>query len=506
MASHIPPEVVHLLNNPEGRFVLVKGKAGTGKTMFCLELVRECGGLYISTRVRPDRLYADCPGLEESVPPDFIIDAATDLDETVLKDFMAKPPVQPNGLPPPPNGLPPPPGKQASTPKKSAAGFMAELAMPPLFRKILDKIEVAQIPFVVVIDSWDAVFSYSDAPKTDLRRGWNREELRALLFNAFRNRNVNLVLVEEGGHNGEMDYLVDGVIEMRRERWNGRILRVMHLTKTRGTEAVRPEYLFTLHGGRFQYFEPFVPKIPARPKTWKPMTDTEARYSSGSEDLDILLGGGFRKGTTVLVELGDSVPDEALEQLVTQVSANFLAQNRAMLMVPPGGMDVESIAQRGIRDVGDDVFNANVRLIEKGGGPVPRDRPYIVSLKFESPRQDFNDWLYIYKSLRQRTGQPVLEIVGIDTQEARYGEESYKELLSVSSELTRKEGNLTIRITRPGMEGLTRRCANVSDVHLKMVELSGAVLVYLEKPRSGLFYMDTDASGGNIRITLSPLV
>src|SRR5512137_1321068 len=184
MASRIPPEVVHLLNNPEGRFVLVKGKAGTGKTLFCLELVRECGGLYISTRVRPDRLYADCPGLEECVPPDFIIDAATDIDESILRDYMAKPQKGAPGLPPPP---PPPP------PKKSAAGFMAELAMPPLFRKILDKIEVAQIPFVVVIDSWDAVFSYSDAPKTDLRRGWNREELRALLFNAFRNRNVNLV-------------------------------------------------------------------------------------------------------------------------------------------------------------------------------------------------------------------------------------------------------------------------------------------------------------------------
>ncbi len=499
MTGHIPPEVVHLLNNPEGRFVLVKGKAGTGKTLFCLELIRECGGLYISTRVRPDRLYADCPGLEESVPPDFIIDAATDIDENVLKDFLGKPPLP---LPPPP----PHPNDASHAAKKSARSFMAELAMPPLFRKIIDKIEVAQIPFVVVIDSWDAVFSYSDGPKTDMRRGWSRDELRALLFNAFRNRAVNLVMVGENGQSGELDYLVDGVIEMRRERWNGRILRVMHLTKTRGTEAVHPEYLFSLHDGRFRYFEPFVLKIPARPKRWKPMSDTEARFSSGSEDLDRLLGGGFRKGTTVLLELGETVPDEALEQVVTQVSANFLSQNRAMLMVPPGGMDIESIAQRGIRDVGEDAFISNVRLIEKGGGPVPRDKPYIMSLKFESPRQDFNDWLYIYKSLRQRTAQPVLEIVGIDTQEARYGEEPYKELLSISSELTRKEGNLTIRITRPGMEGLTRRCANVSDVHMKMVELSGAVLVYLEKPRSGLFYMDTDAGGGNIRITLSPLV
>jgi KaiC/GvpD/RAD55 family RecA-like ATPase len=493
MASHIPPEVLHLLNSPEGRFVLVKGRAGTGKSLFCLELIRECGGLYVSTRVRPERLYADCPGLEESVPPDFIIDAAAELDETLLKDFMS-------------GQRPEAPNPQPALPKKSAGGTIADLSLPPLFGKILEKIEVAQIPFVVVIDSWDAVFTYADCPRGDGMRGWSRDELRTLLFNAFRNRSVNLVLVEEGEAVSQLDFFVDSVIDMSREKWNGRIVRVMHLTKTRGTEAVHPEYLFTLHNGRFQYFEPFVPKIPARAKRWKTMTDTEARFSSGSEDLDMLLGGGFRKGTTVLVELGETVPDDALEQFVTQVSANFLSQRRAMIMVPPGGMDVDTIAQRGHRDVGEEVFNSQVRLIEKGGGPLPRDKPYIVSLKFENARQDFNDWLYIYKGLRQKTGQPVLEVVGIDTQEARYGEENYKELLSVSSELTRKEGNLTLRITRPGMESLTRRCANVSDVHMKMVELNGAVLVYLEKPRSGLFYMDTDASGGNIRITLSPLV
>jgi hypothetical protein len=236
------------------------------------------------------------------------------------------------------------------------------------------------------------------------------------------------------------------------------------------------------------------------------MPDSEARFSTGSEDLDILLGGGFRKGTTVLLEMGNSVPDAALEQFITQVSDNFLAQRRGIIMVPPGGMDVDALAQRGCRDIGEQEFNSLFRLIEKGGGPVPRERPYVVMLKFDNLRQDFNDWMYIYSALRKKTGEPILEIVGIDTQEARYGEEVYKEFLSVSSELTRKEGNLTIRITRPGMESLIKRCANVSDVCMKMIELNGAVLIYLEKPRSGLYYLDTDASGGNIRIALQPLV
>ena len=488
MAGHIPPEVFSLLNNPEGRFLLVKGSAGTGKSMFCLELVRECGGLYVSTRVRAERLYQDCPGLEESVPPDFILDAAVELDETVLSDFMTKQ------------------KKEGAPSVRPASGLRGELSLPPLFDRILQKIEVAQIPFVVVIDSWDAVFAFSGASRKEGKAAWSREELRTLVLNVFRGRNVNLVMVEEGKDESQLDFLVDGVVEFGREKWNERIVRIMDIRKLRGTEIAHPEYLFTLHGGRFQYFEPFVPKIPARPKPWKAMSDSEARFSSGSEDLDILMGGGFRKGTTVLLEMGSSVPDAALEQLLTQVSDNFLAQGRGIIMVPPGGVDVESLAQRGYRDVGEVEFNSLFRLIEKGGGLVTRERPYVVMLKFENLRQDFNDWMYIYSALRKRTGAPILEIVGIDTQEARYGEDVYKEFLSVSSELTRKEGNLTIRITRPGMESLTKRCANVSDVHMKMIELNGAVLLYMEKPRSGLYYMDTDAGGGNIRITLQPLV
>ena len=180
MAGHIPPEVFSLLNNPEGRFLLVKGSAGTGKSMFCLELVRECGGLYVSTRVKAERLYQDCPGLEESVPPDFILDAAVELDETVLADFMAR-------------------TKNAGVSSKPPSSLIGDLSLPPLFGRILQKIEVAQIPFVVVIDSWDAVFAFSGASKEEGKTAWSREELRTLVLNLFRGRNVNLVMVEDPG-------------------------------------------------------------------------------------------------------------------------------------------------------------------------------------------------------------------------------------------------------------------------------------------------------------------
>jgi len=484
MASQVPPEVLHLLNHPDGKFLLVKGKAGTGKTMFCLELIRECGGLYVSTRINAERLYEDTPGLEEAVPPDFIMDAAAEVDENILKDFLKDTP--------------------AKDEKKKSV--MNDMPLPPLFKRILEKVEVAQIPFVVVIDSWDAIFAFSDVQKSGGVKGWTRDELRTMVINAFRSRAVNLVMVEEGDTDTQMDFLVDGVIEFKREKWNDRIVRTMHLRKMRGTEIWNPEYLYTLHNGRFHYFEPFVPKIPARPKKWKAIPDTEARFSSGSDDLDRLLGGGFKKGSTILLDVGGGVPDAALEQLICQMTANFISQGRALMMVSPGVLDIQAFAQRMHRDLGESEFNGLAKIVEKGGNPIVKDRPYIHSMKFENLRQDFNDWMYIYRAIRQKTGQAILEVIGIDTQEARYGEDVYKEFLSVSSEVTRNEGNLTIRVTRPGMASLTRRCANVSDVYLRMVELNGAVVLYSEKPRSSLYYMDTEASGGNIRITLDPIV
>ncbi|MGQ9583265.1 MAG: gas vesicle protein GvpD basic region 2 domain-containing protein [Thermoplasmatota archaeon] len=516
----MPPEVVSLLNYPDGRFLLVKGSAGTGKTMFCLELIRECGGLYVSTRVRAERLYKDSPGLEESVPADFIIDASVELDEGVLRDFVERPGER-DGAACPEEGRergdrrgPEIEGRararRGEAPQVAGAARQGdeprvELPIPPLINRILDKTELAQTPFVVVIDSWDAIFSLTRAVSSR-RRGPGREEMQTMLLRAFRNRALNLVMVEEGEAESSLDYLVDGIIELRKGTLRDRVIRRMHLRKMRGTEIHHAEYLFTLVGGRFQYFEPFVPKIPARIKRWRPMSDTEARFSSGSEDLDILVGGGFRRGSSVLVDVGPGVPDAALEQLVVQTSANFLAQGRPVMMVLPGGLDAEAVAQRLSRDVGEEAFNSLARVIEKGGGQFPRDKPYMVVMRYENLHQDFGDWMYVYKALRQRSGQPVLQLIGVDTQEARYGEDSYKELLSTSTELIRKEGNLMIRITRPGAESLTTRCANVSDLHMRMEEVNGSVLVSLEKPRSSLYYMDTDAAGGNIRITLKPML
>ena len=100
--SMIPKEIHGLLNSEEGKFLLVKGKAGVGKTMFCLELIKEFGGLYVSTIVTAEQLYKDCPGLEDSIPKDFILDATmyttpnsaklrdmeTDIDDSILREIL----------------------------------------------------------------------------------------------------------------------------------------------------------------------------------------------------------------------------------------------------------------------------------------------------------------------------------------------------------------------------------------------------------------------------------
>jgi len=102
---------------------------------------------------------------------------------------------------------------------------------------------------------------------------------------------------------GKEDYLVDGVIELRREIIDEAVLRKMILHKLRGCSIEQPEYLFTLKDGRFRVFESFSYEPPEKPRLFEPLEDPdENHFSSGSRSLDEIFGGGFPKGSTVLLD------------------------------------------------------------------------------------------------------------------------------------------------------------------------------------------------------------
>jgi len=487
----MPKEIEGLLNSKEGKFLLVKGRAGVGKTMFCLELIKEFGGVYVSTIVTAEQLYKDCPGLEESIPKSFVIDATmytapsalkvktdSEIDDSILREILYE------------------------TGPDTGRG-----PVPPLLKEIDTKTEVAQLPFCVVIDSWDSIFSLASFPKDENSKDfWVKEEVQRLVLNHFRKRHLNLVMVAEGERETRMDYLVDGIVTLTMEREGGRTLRLLKIRKLRGAEITFPEYIFTLQGGAFKTMRFEEKPMDVQLKTWKKVHEHKGYFSTGSSDLDHLLGKGIPKGSTILLDLGNAVPNHIWETLITSMTSNFLMHERSVMVVPMGGMDINTFVSEMYSYVGKDIFDNNVRIVERADTIGATERPYIVPIRFEDITHDLREWQRVYHRLREKTGNPTLEIIGVDTQEARYGEDIYKEIISQSAEQAKREGNVILRMVRPGLEAITQRTRNISDIHIKMATRNGVTIIYGEKPVTSMFVAKVEAPEGNKTLTLKPLV
>ncbi|MBC7110067.1 MAG: hypothetical protein H5T46_03530, partial [Archaeoglobi archaeon] len=166
---------------------------------------------------------------------------------------------------------------------------------PTLLRSLATLLRDAKNP-LVVIDSVEAI-----------QESLGREIFRDLLEMSSE-LGFKLILIVEREGMGKEDYLVDGVIELRREIVDEAVIRKMTIHKLRGCPIPQPEYLFTLKGGKFRVFSPFSYEAPKEPKLFEPLEDPdENRFSSGSKSLDEIFGGGFRKGSVILLELGRGI-------------------------------------------------------------------------------------------------------------------------------------------------------------------------------------------------------
>ena len=257
----IPPEIINFFKKTN-RILLVKGKPGTGKTIFSLTLLKEFSKadhtcFYISTRVEPADLVSDLPWIKDFLFPSNIIDAVS----------SKLPRVAPQQK------------------EKIAYETLLYSSRGEVFSGIVKLITAAKKPFVV-IDSIDAIkesLGLSDISDIEL-----------LLYELSKKAKANIVLISEGAKPTRLDYVVDGVVLLR-DLHNK---REMVIEKIRGVSRNVRSYSFTLRNGVFQYFPPvshLKRPIPPDDKLFREI------ISSGSKDLDKLLGGGIPRGASVLV-------------------------------------------------------------------------------------------------------------------------------------------------------------------------------------------------------------
>lgn len=258
--SGIPDEIRTFFEGDYGQTLLIKGMPGTGKTAFALTLLSTLkgNGAYLSTRVDPETLYQQHPWIKDEIAADNILDATQSERERVART-------------------------QTITIKP-----LKYTNVPDFLKAVYLRTEKMTNP-IIIIDSWDAVASY-----TEYYEQREREKLEHNLCDFSRKTKTKIILLVEYTGQTALDYLVDGVIFVESDLVYERRLRRMVMQKLRGCQITNPVRLFSLDKGMFKAFTEFkgVALESEKPPLSDPIPDPGGMMiSTGIRDFDRVISG-----------------------------------------------------------------------------------------------------------------------------------------------------------------------------------------------------------------------
>ena len=161
------------------------------------------------------------------------------------------------------------------------------------------------------------------------------DALAAAVTELARHEGMNLIPVSErvGATPSTLDYVVDGVVTLNRLTLDHRTARELELEKLRGVWINQSRYPFAMESGRFQYIEPLKRERIEEPLRVKPL-NTETHISTGSEDMDKLLDGGFERGSFKVIEMGDDMSIWGYQSIVIHMLVNCIKQKNHCICLP----------------------------------------------------------------------------------------------------------------------------------------------------------------------------
>lgn len=317
----IPPVGSRRIPNELERFVrrdtyalLIKGKAGTGKTTLSLTILktlgRESNFFYISTRNSPKQLFTYYPWLEhfvQTIKPQ----SANNNEEQVYKMAMFED---------------------------------ARLDEPEsLFERITNELMDVKAP-IIIIDSWDAIASFMDREAR-----LNNERV----LQTWRERaGAKLIFISEDTFPSTLDFLVDGIVELDQGFENYVKLRQIRLLKLRGVRILNQIYNFSLDNTIFTSFESYRPSDytpneivftqdssasqktnPLKPYS-RSATGGLGRISTGYSQLDKVIAGGFPKKGIVIFKFDPAIHILVVTTFLARTISNFVKRNNPVFLQP----------------------------------------------------------------------------------------------------------------------------------------------------------------------------
>lgn len=512
--STFPKEMIKFLSSPGGHSMIIRGMAGTGKTTLALQIIEELAAVqqsyYMSTRVSDQSLFNQFPWLLDKVREGEVLKARKKIKKRVESEQQVEKILL---------GLAAIKGELKSEKIKSdrkelqrleglietggeepiaEPGAEGELtvtvgSMMPEIEMAYDVVDRA-LPerTLVVIDSIDALAEKYGVPPSRL--------INALQKDLVEGVGSNIVYVLETP-DPLLDYLGDGVVYLCFTSATGRRLREMDFLKLRGCEIRQPKYVYTLLGGRVRTFEYSRYVKAEKPKLFRAIEDPDDKYvSTGIKDLDDMMGGGMRRGTITLIELGPGVPVVASSSIENAMISNFAVQGRGVAWIPTKKAGAESSRDDLLGFVSKEDFDKNIRILEPRA-PVGTPKPYSITLEGEDVRVDLK-WQDVQYALRG-TDSPILAVIGFDSLESVYGSAVLDGLMEFLTSLL-NNGGVFVATATPSVKSLSR-LSDLAHTHLRIDKSSGVTLIRGEEPFTASHAM-TDPEPGDFRPKLVPIL
>lgn len=507
---HVPQEIIEFYEKDRGQSIILRGPAGSGKTIFAVRLLERLAAtqqtIYLTTKELDERLSEQFSWLGKHIG-DKILDAGRDRSEasTVFNNnrlnhinnknsqkLKMYPQIATTNNH---EGV----GKHGEICRVHLSKLLSVVHLPEL-EMLYEKVE-AGLPgkTIAIVDTIEGIANRCKYDGTSLSL---QEVIDVIQKDLVERSGTNMVFILGQPTANDADFLVDGVISLHMKDVEGRRVREFLIEKLRTVNIKQPTYIFTLSDGKFRCFEPYKYQKISEPRLWEPIQDTSLCFSTGSKDLDEMLGGGYLKGSYNLIEIDGTVSHDGFISLILPTICNFVRLGRGVVMVPEGGSSPEHIRRIFLPFVGKEAFLKHFRILVSRTGKT--DRSYILT-DAESPKERAKIWENTFYKLKEEIRQPILDFTSFSTLEYEIGGNTAIKEIGEGIKLIKDGGDLGIGILRPGLT-MAQEVKNMADTHLRIVEMDGSYLLYGVKPKTQTFNINADTSKGFPELKLSLII
>lgn len=428
--------------------LLIKGVAGTGKTTLALTILKTLGSknnfFYISTRISPKQLFQYYPWLNDFVAKFKTKGANVDSENEVVPSFED-----------------------------------ARLDEPEsLFERITNQLMDIKSP-VIIIDSWDAIASFMDREAR-----LNNERV----LQTWRERaGAKLIFISEHPADTTLDFLVDGIVELKQSYHNDVKVRQIFMLKLRGIRINRPSYIYTLENSIFRSFAPY------RSITFQPRKRTTADaleiatgdyVRSGFHVLDAALGNGFPRKGLVLLELDSRMNMTVAMAFLERIVSNFVSNGNPVLFQPFDWIDLSTIMR---------FFEPSMPVSKKNlfkilrAGKTSKISDNIISL---GKNQGSDPLLAAILKMKQKhPDKLLLNIMWTDVMQRLYGANGVRSGMKNILSNMRVNADLSIAVVRYSQGDVLELLSEISDVRLRFIMINETLFLQSLVPSSALYSM-----------------